>query len=72
MHGAKSGLVLSEKSHDAGMTSRQPLDLKDGLTLLDNRAVVANASTTELTIAGFVAAGDAKQVDKAFDKLRPR
>jgi len=37
----------------------------------DNRAAVANVTTAELTIAGFVAVGDSKQVDKAFDKLKP-
>lgn len=37
----------------------------------DNRAAVASVATEGLSIAGFVAVGDAKQVDKAFDKLRP-
>ena len=37
----------------------------------DNRAAVANVATAELVIAGFVAVGDGKQVDKAFDKLKP-
>lgn len=36
----------------------------------DNRAAVADHSTAELSIAGFVAAGDAKQIDKAFDKIK--
>lgn len=36
---------------------------------LDNRAAVAAVSTEDLSIAGFAVAGDAKQVDKAFDKL---
>lgn len=36
----------------------------------DNRAVVAAASTSELPLAGFAVAGDPKQVDKAFDKLK--
>lgn len=36
----------------------------------DNRAAVAAVSTAALSIAGFVVVGDAKQVDKAFDKLR--
>ncbi|MEE9413702.1 MAG: DUF2000 domain-containing protein [Acidimicrobiales bacterium] len=36
----------------------------------DNRAVVAAAATEDLTIAGFAVAGDAKQIDKVFDKLR--
>lgn len=35
----------------------------------DNRAAVAGQLTTDLTIAGFVAAGEGKQVDKAFDKI---
>ncbi len=38
---------------------------------VDNRAAVAAVATSELSIAGFVAVGDAKQVDKAFDKLKP-
>ncbi len=37
---------------------------------VDNRAAVAAVPTAELTLAGFAAAGDARQVDKAFDKLR--
>lgn len=37
---------------------------------VDNRAAVAAVSTADLVIAGFAAAGEAKQVDKAFDKLR--
>lgn len=36
----------------------------------DNRAQVAAVATAELTLAGFAVAGPAKQVDKAFDKLR--
>lgn len=38
---------------------------------VDNRAAVAGVATSELAIAGFVAVGDPKQVDKAFDKLKP-
>jgi len=38
---------------------------------VDNRAAVAKVATSRLSIAGFVAVGDAKQVDKAFDKLKP-
>ena len=38
---------------------------------VDNRAAVANVGTSGLSIAGFVTVGDAKQVDKAFDKLKP-
>jgi hypothetical protein len=37
----------------------------------DNRAAVASVPTAQLTIAGFVVVGDSKQVDKAFDKLKP-
>jgi hypothetical protein len=37
---------------------------------VDNRAAVATIPTEELVVAGFAVAGDAKQVDKAFDKLR--
>lgn len=37
----------------------------------DNRAAVAEVETAKLSIAGFVAVGEAKQVDKSFDKLRP-
>lgn len=37
---------------------------------IDNRAAVAAVSTDELSIAGFSVAGDARQVDKAFHKLR--
>ncbi len=36
----------------------------------DNRAAVAAVPTESLTIAGFSVAGDGKQVDKAFDKLK--
>ncbi len=36
----------------------------------DNRSVVAAVGTAELSLAGFAVAGDGKQVDKAFDKLR--
>lgn len=35
----------------------------------DNRAAVAAVQTSELVLAGFAVAGDAKQVDKTFDKL---
>jgi hypothetical protein len=37
---------------------------------VDNRAAVAAIPTADLSVAGFAVAGDAKQVDKAFDKLR--
>ncbi len=36
----------------------------------DNRAAVLACATDELSIAGFAAAGDPKQVDKAFDKIK--
>lgn len=36
----------------------------------DNRAAVAAAPTEELSVAGFAVAGDRKQVDKVFDKLK--
>ena len=36
----------------------------------DNRAAVAGVGVADLSIAGFAAAGDAKLVDKAFDKLK--
>lgn len=36
----------------------------------DNRAVVAAVDTSDLTVAGFAVAGEAKQVDKVFDKLK--
>ncbi len=36
----------------------------------DNRAAVLGCTTEDLSIAGFAAAGDAKQVDKAFDKIK--
>jgi hypothetical protein len=36
----------------------------------ENRAAVAAVDTDDLVIAGFAVAGDAKQVDKAFDKLK--
>lgn len=38
---------------------------------VDNRAAVAAVATSDLSLAGFVVAGDPKQVDKAFDKLKP-
>lgn len=37
---------------------------------VDNRAAVADVPTDELVLAGFAVAGEARQVDKAFDKLR--
>ncbi|MGY9072317.1 MAG: DUF2000 family protein [Acidimicrobiales bacterium] len=37
---------------------------------LENRAAVAAVATDDLLIAGFAVAGDAKQVDKVFDKLK--
>jgi hypothetical protein len=36
----------------------------------ENRAAVAAVSTDDLVIAGFGVAGEAKQVDKVFDKLK--
>lgn len=38
---------------------------------IDNRAAVAKVPTPGLSIAGFVAVGDAKRVDKAVDRLKP-
>lgn len=35
-----------------------------------NRAAVKAAATTDLVIAGFAVAGESKQVDKVFDKLK--
>lgn len=37
---------------------------------IDNRSAIASAATENLTIAGFSVAGDAKQIDKTFDKLK--
>lgn len=37
---------------------------------IDNRSAVAAVTTDELSVAGFAVAGDRKQVDKVFDKLR--
>lgn len=37
---------------------------------LDNRAAVAAVPTAGLLLAGFAVAGDAKEVDKVFDKLK--
>jgi hypothetical protein len=37
---------------------------------VDNRAAVAAVATADLVIAGLAVAGQAKQVDKSFDKLR--
>jgi hypothetical protein len=37
---------------------------------VDNRAAVARFATGDLVVAGFSVAGDGKQVDKVFDKLR--
>jgi hypothetical protein len=36
---------------------------------VDNRAAVAEVATDDLVVAGFSVAGQAKQVDKVFDKL---
>lgn len=36
----------------------------------DNRAAVAGYDTADLPLVGFVVVGDAKMVDKAFDKLK--
>ncbi len=37
---------------------------------VDNRAAVADVATEDLSVAGFAVAGDRKQVDKVFDKLK--
>lgn len=37
---------------------------------VDNRAAVARFTTGDLVVAGFSVAGEGKQVDKVFDKLR--
>jgi hypothetical protein len=37
----------------------------------DNRAAFTAAKTTEMNVAGLVVLGEPKQVDKAFDKLKP-
>lgn len=37
---------------------------------VDNRAAVAKVATADLVVAGFSVAGEAKQVDKVFDKLK--
>lgn len=37
----------------------------------DNRAAVAAVATGKLLVAGFAVAGESRQVDKVFDKLRP-
>lgn len=37
---------------------------------VENRATVAAFTTEDLVIAGFAVAGDGKQVDKAFDRLK--
>ncbi len=36
----------------------------------DNRAAVLAVATADLVLAGFAVAGEAKQVDKVFDKLK--
>ena len=36
----------------------------------DNRAVVARVATDDLVVAGFAVAGEGKQVDKVFDRLK--
>lgn len=37
---------------------------------VDNRAAVAAVPTENLSVAGFAVAGERKQVDKVFDKLK--
>lgn len=37
----------------------------------ENRAAVAAVGTGDLSVAGLAVTGEAKQVDKVFDKLRP-
>lgn len=37
---------------------------------LEKRAAVTAVTTDALVVAGFAVAGDAKQVDKVFDKLK--
>lgn len=37
---------------------------------VDNRAAVARVATGELVVAGFAVAGEGKQVDKVFDRLK--
>ena len=36
----------------------------------DNRAAIVEVETEKLAVAGFAVAGDRKQVDKVFDKLK--
>jgi hypothetical protein len=45
-------------------------EMFDTMNDADNRSAIAAVPTAALAIAGFVAVGDAKQIDKAFDKLR--
>lgn len=37
---------------------------------VDNRAAVAGVATDDLVVAGFAVAGQGKQVDKVFDRLK--
>ena len=37
---------------------------------VDNRAQVSVAATEDLVIAGFAVAGERRQVDKVFDRLK--
>ena len=37
---------------------------------VDNRAAVAGVATDDLGVAGFSVAGEGKQVDKVFDRLK--
>jgi hypothetical protein len=37
---------------------------------VDNRAAIVSVPTEELDVAGFAVAGERKQVDKVFDKLK--
>ena len=37
---------------------------------VDNRAAVAGVITADLVVAGFAVAGEGKQVDKVFDRLK--
>lgn len=45
-------------------------DMFSTMNDVDNRAAVAAVETADLPLAGFAVAGDGRQVDKAFDRLR--
>jgi hypothetical protein len=73
MAGDRAGIRRAfDRAVERGVTvSVYTDDLFSTMNDSDNRAAVLAAGTSDLAVAGFAVAGDGKQVDKVFDKLRP-